>query len=82
VFVIALSTASMRAGFEGLVRGDDQRSPFISGGHQLEEQVGGFGFEWDVAHFVDDEQWVAGQADEFGLQGAAVVGGGEAVDPL
>jgi hypothetical protein len=48
----------------------------------LEEQVGGFGFKRDVAHLVDDQQWVAGQADEFGLQGAAMVGGGQSVDPL
>ncbi len=26
--------------------------------------------------------WVAGQADEFGLQGATVVGGGQPIDPL
>ncbi len=48
----------------------------------MEKQVGGFGLERDVSDFVDDEQWVEGQADLFGLQGAAVVGGGQAVDPL
>jgi hypothetical protein len=33
----------------------------------------------DVAHLVDDQQRAA---DEFGLQGAAAVGGGQPVDPL
>jgi hypothetical protein len=28
---------------EGLVGGDDQGGAFVAGGHQLEEQVGGFG---------------------------------------
>jgi hypothetical protein len=63
-------------------RGDDEAGSFVARGHQLEEQVRRFGLERDVAHFVDDEQWVAGQADEFDLQGAAVVGGGQPIDPL
>ena len=67
---------------EGLVGGDDEAGPFVAGGDELEEQVGGFGFERDVAHFVDDEQRVAAQAAELGLEPAGVVGVGEAVDPL
>jgi hypothetical protein len=48
----------------------------------LEEQVRSLGFERDVADLVDDQQWVAGEAGEFGLQPAAGVGVGEPVDPL
>lgn len=33
---------------EGFVGGDDEGGPFVAGGDQLEEQVGGFGFEGDV----------------------------------
>ena len=55
---------------------------FVAGADELEEQVGGFGFEGDVADFVDDEQRVAAEADEFGLQPAGVVGVGEAGDPF
>jgi hypothetical protein len=67
---------------EGFIRRDDEAGPFVAGRHQLEEQVGGFGLERDVTHFVDYEQWVAGEADEFGLQRATVMGGGQAVNPL
>jgi len=48
----------------------------------LEEQVGGLGFERDVADLVDDEQRVAAEPDQLGLQVAGVVGGGEPVDPF
>ena len=48
----------------GLLRGDDHRGAFVAGGDELEEQVGGFGFEGDVADFVDDEQRVAAEAAE------------------
>jgi hypothetical protein len=67
---------------EHLVAGDDQAGAFVAGGHQLEEQVRRFGLERDVSHLVDNQQRVAAQPDQFGLQGAAVVGGGEPVDPL
>jgi len=40
---------------ELLVAGDDQRGPLVAGGHELEEQVRGFGFEGDVADLVDHE---------------------------
>ena len=30
---------------EGFVAGDDQAGAFVAGGDELEEQVGGFGFE-------------------------------------
>ncbi|GFG54792.1 hypothetical protein MAGR_62330 [Mycolicibacterium agri] len=46
---------------EWFVGRDDQAGPFVAGGHQLEEQVGRFWFEGDVADFVDDQQGVAGQ---------------------
>jgi hypothetical protein len=48
----------------------------------LEEVVGGFGFEGDVANLVDDDQWVAAEAAELGLQPSSVMGGGESIDPL
>jgi hypothetical protein len=34
---------------EGLVAGDDDRGSFVAGGDELKEQVGGVGFEGDVA---------------------------------
>jgi hypothetical protein len=40
---------------EWLVAGDDQAGALVSGGDELEEQVGGFGFERDVADLVDHE---------------------------
>jgi hypothetical protein len=67
---------------QDLVGGDDEAGPFVAGGDELEEQVRGFGFEWDVADLVDDEQGVAAESDELGLEPAGVVGGGEPVDPL
>ena len=39
---------------EGFVAGDDERGSFVAGGDELEEQVGGVGFEGDVADLVDD----------------------------
>ena len=67
---------------ERLVAGDDQAGPFVAGGDELEEQVRGFGLERDVADLVDDQQRVAAEADEFGLQPAGVVGVGEPGDPF
>jgi hypothetical protein len=48
----------------------------------LEEQVRRFGFERDVADFVDEQAGVAAEPDEFVLEPAGVVGGREPVDPL
>ncbi len=50
---------------EGLVGGNEQGGSFVPGGHELEEQVGRFGFEGDIADLVDDQQWVTPQVDEF-----------------
>ena len=50
--------------------------------HQLEEQVGGLGFDGDVADLVDDEQRVAAESAQLALQPAGVMGVGEAGDPL
>ena len=55
---------------------------FVAGGDELEEQVRGFWFEGDVADLVDDEQRVAAEPDQLGLQPAGVVGVGEAGDPF
>ena len=38
---------------EGLVGGDDQTGSFVAAGDELEEEVGGLGFEGDVADLVD-----------------------------
>jgi hypothetical protein len=38
---------------ERLVGGDDQAGTFVAAGDELEEQVGCFGFEGDVADLVD-----------------------------
>ena len=67
---------------ERLVGGDDQAGPFVARGHQLEEQVGGFGLERDVADFVDDDERVAAEPGQFGLETAGVVGFGESGDPF
>ena len=67
---------------ERLVAGDDEAGSLVAGGDELEEQVGGFGLEGDVADLVDDQQRVAAEADELGLQPPGVVGVGEAGDPF
>jgi hypothetical protein len=38
---------------EGLVGGDDQARALVARRDELEEEVGGFGFEGDVADLVD-----------------------------
>jgi hypothetical protein len=48
----------------------------------LEEQVGGFGFEWDVADLVNNEQGVAAQPDQFLLKTPAMVGLSQPCHPL
>lgn len=67
---------------DGLVAGHDQAGAFVAGRDELEEQVGCFGFEWDVSDLVDDQQRDECEFDQFVLEAVAVVGGGEAVDPL
>jgi len=66
----------------GLLLGDDQAGAFVAGADELEEQVGGFWFERDVADFVDDQQWISAQADELGLELSGVVGCGQDADPV
>jgi len=53
---------------ERLVAGHDERGALVAGRDELVEQVGGFGLERDVADFVDDQERVAAQPDELGLQ--------------
>jgi hypothetical protein len=48
----------------------------------LEEQIGGFGFEGDIADFVDDEQRDPAKTGEFVLEPAVSVCFGEAADPF
>jgi hypothetical protein len=38
---------------EGLVAGDDEAGSLVAAGDELEEQVGGFGLEGDVADFIE-----------------------------
>jgi hypothetical protein len=59
---------------EWFVGGDDDAGSFVAGGDELEEQVGGFGFEGDVADFVDDNQRVAAEPAEFLMQPSGGVG--------
>ena len=44
---------------ERQVGGQDDRGLLVSGGDELEEQVGRFGVEGDVADLVDDDESVA-----------------------
>ena len=67
---------------EGQVGGQDQRGVFVAAADELEEQVGGLGFEGDVADFVDDQQRIAAQAAQLVLEPAGVVGVGQPGDPL
>ena len=69
-------------GLEAAVAGDDDRAAFVASGDQGEEQVGGLAFERQVADLVDDEQAVALQAPQLGVEGVAVLGLLEPVDPL
>ena len=66
---------------ERQVRGQDDRGLLVSGGDQLEEQVGRFGVEGDVADFVDDNQAVAGDLAQFDLEAVDAVGFGQSADP-
>ncbi len=67
---------------ERLVRGDDHRRSFVAGGDELEEEVGGFAVEGDVADLVDDEQRDASESDELFVESALVVGVAESGDPF
>ena len=67
---------------EGFVGGDDQRGPFVAAGDQLEEQVGGFGLERDVADLVDDDQWVAAQAGQLGVDAPGLMRFGKTGHPF
>lgn len=61
--------------------GEDDRAGLVAVGDELEEQAGGGGVQGQVADLVDDQQPVAVQSAQLGGQGAAVVGGGEPVQP-
>jgi hypothetical protein len=69
-------------GLEAAVAGDDDRALFVASGDEREDQVRGLAFERQVADLVDDEQAVAVQAPQLGVQRVAVLGLLEAVDPL
>jgi hypothetical protein len=67
---------------EAAVGGDDDRAAFVAAGDEREEQVGGLALQGQVANFVDDEQVVALQPAQLGLELVAVLGGLELGDPL
>ena len=67
---------------EAAVGGDDDRAAFVAAGDQREEQVGGLALERQVADLVDDEQLVALEAAQLGLELVAVLGGLEARRPI
>jgi hypothetical protein len=67
---------------EGFVGGDDDRGPFVAGRDELEEQVGGFAVEGDVADLVADEERDPTEASELCLEAALVVGVAEAGNPF
>ena len=68
--------------FEAAVTGDDDRAAFVAARDQGEEQVGGLAFEWQVADLVDDQEVVALQAAQLGLELVAVLGLLEPGDPF
>ena len=67
---------------KGLVRGDDDAGPLVTGRDQLEEQVGGLAVEGDVADFVDHEEGDAPEPGELGVESSLLMGFAEPGDPL
>src|SRR6266550_5754111 len=67
---------------EAAVAGDDDRAAFVAARDEREEQVGSLPFEWQVADLVDDQQVVALQALELGLEVVAVLRRLEPADPF
>jgi hypothetical protein len=51
----------------GLAAGNDETGSFVAAGDELEEEVGRFGLEWDVADFINDQQQVAAESGQLGL---------------
>jgi hypothetical protein len=49
---------------------------------RAKSRFAGLAFEWEVADLVDDEQAVALQAPQLGVEGVAMLGFFEAVDPV
>jgi len=76
----AATTSSPTVSPLRLVGRDDEAGSFVSGRDELEEQVGRLRLERDVADLVDDDERVAAEAGELGLQAAVAVGVGEAGD--
>jgi len=67
---------------EQLVGGDDDRGSFVSGRHELEEQVRCFGFERDVADLINDEEGDAAESGQFVSETTGGVGLSEPGDPV
>ena len=63
---------------EAAVAGDDDRAALVAAGDEREEQVGRLAFEGEVADLVDDEEVVALEPAQLGLELVAVLRGLEA----
>ena len=68
--------------FEAAVGGDDDRAALVAPGDEREEEVGRAALKRQVADLVDDEQVVALEPPELGLELVAVLRGLEAGDPF
>jgi hypothetical protein len=55
---------------------------FVAGRDELEEQVRCVLVEGDVADFIDDDQFVAADLLQFGIEVPGLVRGGEPGDPV
>ena len=67
-------TEDLAPGLEAAVAGDDDRAALVAARDQGEEQVRGLALQWQVADLVDDEQAVALQAPQLGVECVAVLG--------
>jgi len=67
---------------EAAVGGDDDRAALVTTGDERKEEIGRLPLEGQVADLVDDEQVVALESAQLGLELVAVLGRLEARDPL
>ena len=67
---------------EAAVAGHDDRAAFVAAGDEREEEVGGLTLEGEVADLVDDQEVVALEPAELGLELVVVLRGLEARDPF
>ena len=67
---------------EAAVGGDDDRAALIAAGDEREEQVGGLALEGQVTDLVDDDEPVALDPTQLGVERVRVLRGLKPVDPL